>query len=103
MRLGTADPDCYFALSECMVRRRVASEIEDDDWVCANVFGLLWNLRFRAMMQTARPLPYKLDGLRRTSSDIRFRERRIDRCAISRFTPADLAGTDSFCPLSCSW
>jgi hypothetical protein len=51
-------------LSECMVRRRIASEICDGNLVCANVFGLLSGIkRLLAMMDSARSLPYKLNGL----------------------------------------
>jgi len=34
---------CYSALTVCMVRRRIASEKENGDSVCANVFGLWWS------------------------------------------------------------
>src|SRR5215469_2483747 len=38
-----------------MVRRRVASEkLRLTVWVCANVFGLWWSVKFRAMMVSAR-------------------------------------------------
>lgn len=42
-----------------MVRRRGASEkLRLTSWVCANSFGLWWSERLRAMMDSARPLPY---------------------------------------------
>jgi len=34
------------------------AETEDDGLVCANVFGLWWSLQLRAMMDSARSLPY---------------------------------------------
>ena len=37
-------------IQKCMVRRRVASENEEWQLVCANVFGLQWSQRPRAMM-----------------------------------------------------
>jgi hypothetical protein len=34
------------------------AKTENDDLVCANVFGLCWSQRLLAMMDSARSLPY---------------------------------------------
>src|SRR6267378_6801548 len=47
--------------------------------VCTNVFALEWSHGLRAMIWiSARPRPYNVDGLVKTFSDIRFRERGRD-------------------------
>jgi hypothetical protein len=47
------------------------AKIEEWQMVCANVFGLEWSQRLRAMMDVARSRPYKLDGLEATFTGIR--------------------------------
>ncbi len=63
-------------------------QAKNEEWqmVCANVFGLEWSQRLRAMSAGSRP--YKLDGLEATFTGIRFRERGRDPLP-SFFSPAN--------------
>ena len=62
-------------------------QAKNEEWqmVCANVFGLEWSQRLRAMMEIRSLSSFKVDSLLRTFSEIRFRKRGINPCAISIF------------------